>query len=189
MLFGTELFEIEILRLIHDLLQNSFTDFIMPLITALGNGGIIWIILAALLLASKRYRKTGVVLALSLVFCLIAGNMILKPLIARPRPFALDTTLPLLINAPTDFSFPSGHTYSSFAAAFSLLFSKKNGINMPWIAAAFLLAALIAFSRLYLCVHYPTDVLAGIILGFAVAVAANATIKALNNKEERKNKK
>ena len=182
MLFGTEAFEIYIIKTIYSLCQGSFTDFIMPHITVLGNSGIIWIFLALVLLLGKRYRKAGTVIAFSLVFCLIAGNIILKPLIARPRPFALDDSIILLINAPTDFSFPSGHTYSSFAAAFSLLFSKRHGISMTWIIPVFFLAALIAFSRLYLCVHYPTDVLAGILLGFIAAVVAKTIINNIYKK-------
>ena len=103
-------------------------------------------------------------LALDVLLC----NVMLKPLVGRMRPFTVNTGMELLINAPKDFSFPSGHTAASFAAAFALLFVK----NKLWIPSM-ILASLIAFSRLYLYVHYPTDVLAGILLGLIVGVAAN----------------
>jgi undecaprenyl-diphosphatase len=103
-------------------------------------------------------------LALDVLLC----NVMLKPLVGRMRPFTVNTGVELLINAPKDFSFPSGHTAASFAAAFALLFVK----NKLWIPSM-ILASLIAFSRLYLYVHYPTDVLAGILLGLIVSVAAN----------------
>lgn len=103
-------------------------------------------------------------LALDVLLC----NVMLKPLVGRMRPFTVNTGMELLINAPKDFSFPSGHTAASFAAAFALLFVK----NKLWIPSM-ILASLIAFSRLYLYVHYPTDVLAGILLGLIVSVAAN----------------
>ena len=95
----------------------------------------------------------------------IIGNGILKNLVRRSRPCWIDTTIPLLIANPTDFSFPSGHTLASFEAAVMIfLHNKKFGIP------ALLLAMLIGFSRLYLFVHFPTDVLGGAILGTIISV-------------------
>ena len=110
-------------------------------------------------------------------------QLLLKPIIARPRPFTFRPELTLLVKAPRDFSFPSGHTAASFAAASALLFSKAKG----WIPAM-VLAALIALSRLYLYVHYPTDVLAGVVVGvlcgfFGAIFAKNAT-KFCKNEEK-----
>ena len=132
----------------------------MPVITTLGNGGVIWIVCAVVLLLIPKTRKIGVVLAVSLAIEALCCNVILKPLAARIRPFDMNTAVQLLISPPTDFSFPSGHTGAAFAAASALFFCK----NRLWIAAL-VLAILIAFSRLYLYVHYPSDVLGGILLG------------------------
>ena len=132
----------------------------MPIISMLGNVGAIWIVCAVVLLVIPKTRKVGVVLAVSLAIEALCCNVILKPLVARIRPFDVNTAVQLLISPPKDFSFPSGHTGAAFAAASALFFSK----NRLWIPSL-VLAILIAFSRLYLYVHYPTDVLGGILLG------------------------
>lgn len=155
-----------ILDFIKEYLKNPFFDFIMPKITALGNGGIIWIIAAIVLLAIPKYRKGGVALSVGLLAGLLIGNLTLKPLIARTRPFDLVEGIELLITAPTDFSFPSGHTLSSFiAAAVLTMIDKRFGyVAIP-------LAALIAYSRMYLYVHYPSDILGGIVLAAIISTA------------------
>ena len=153
-------FELSFLDNIQSYLRCDFLDAVMPVITTLGNGGVIWIVCAVVLLLIPKTRKIGVVLAVSLAIEALCCNVILKPLAARIRPFDMNTAVQLLISPPTDFSFPSGHTGAAFAAASALFFCK----NRLWIAAL-VLAILIAFSRLYLYVHYPTDVLGGIMLG------------------------
>ena len=153
--------DLSVLDWIQTHLRCGLLDHIVPVITMLGEAGWIWILLAVVLLARKNTRKLGTAVAISLVFDLILCNLLIKPLVARPRPFTFRPELTLLVKAPKDFSFPSGHTAASFAAASALLFSKAKG----WIPAM-VLAALIALSRLYLYVHYPTDVLAGVVVGF-----------------------
>lgn len=160
--------EFSILDFIQNQFRTPFGDFVMPLISKLGNGGIIWLVLSGLLCVFPKYRKAGVTMLTALALDVLLCNVMLKPLVGRMRPFTVNTGMELLINAPKDFSFPSGHTAASFAAAFALLFVK----NKLWIPSM-ILASLIAFSRLYLYVHYPTDVLAGILLGLIVGVAAN----------------
>ena len=160
--------EFSILDFIQNQFRTPFGDFVMPLISKLGNGGIIWLVLSGLLCVFPKYRKAGVTMLTALALDVLLCNVMLKPLVGRMRPFTVNTGVELLINAPKDFSFPSGHTAASFAAAFALLFVK----NKLWIPSM-ILASLIAFSRLYLYVHYPTDVLAGILLGLIVGVAAN----------------
>ena len=152
--------ELAILDWIHLHLSNAFLDWLMPFISLLGNSGAIWIMLAVCFLCTKKYRKSGVVLCLALLFAFLLGNVTLKPLIGRLRPFSFRPDLALLIPSPQDFSFPSGHTMSSFAAAAALWKSDR-----LWGWAAGLLASAVAFSRLYLYVHFPSDVLAGILLG------------------------
>lgn len=156
--------DIAILNWLADLnIHSPFMDTIMIFITHLGDGGIIWILIAVAMLLTKKYRQQGMILALALILCLLACNLTLKPLVARIRPFDLDSTIQLLIAAPKDFSFPSGHTLSSFASAM-VIFGTKNRFG----AAAFILAGLIAFSRLYLYVHYPSDVIAAVFLGIVI---------------------
>ena len=166
-------FDLPILDWIQANMANPVLDLIMPYITMLGNGGIFWIACSLIMLAIPKTRKTGLGMALALVMGLLICNITLKPLIGRIRPYDyqsefLNTTITLLVKMPHDFSFPSGHTIASFeAATVILLNSKKLGIP------AMILAVLIAFSRLYLYVHYPTDVIASIVLGVLFAVLGN----------------
>ncbi len=139
----------------------------MSLITKLGNGGIFWIITAVVLLFFKKTRKTGVTMAIALILGLLLGNIFLKNVIARPRPFVVNPLIELIIEKPGEFSFPSGHTLSSFECAIAIFIKNKK-----WGIAAIVLAAIIALSRLYLYVHYPTDIIAGILLGIAIAFLA-----------------
>lgn len=157
---------------IQQVVRNEILDMIFPLITALGNKGILWIITAMILFCFKKYRKTALTIAIALVLSLMIGNLLLKPLIGRIRPFQANGFSALLIPAPRDFSFPSGHTMSSFAAA-SVLLTEQKWLGIP----AVLLASLIAFSRLYLYVHYPSDVLVGIALGISCGFLAKKTLK------------
>ena len=172
----TQQFDLPMLRWVAENLRSPFGDAVMPAITFLGDGGWIWIALAIFLLCLPKCRHTGLAMAVALLMGLVVCNLILKPLVGRMRPFDYEwlhfgNAIPLLIDAPTDYSFPSGHTIASFeAAAVLLLRHKKRGIP------ALLLAALIAFSRLYLYVHYPTDVLASMVLGIGIASWANHLI-------------
>ena len=153
--------EIQILHWFESL-HNPITDPIMYFITTLGNGGIFWIILAA----AMRYKKVGLSMAIALILSLIFCNGIMKHMWARPRAFWVEgqnfvisnnfENLYGIFQTIHDYSFPSGHSSASFAAATAIfMWQKKEG------TAALVLAALIAVSRLYLTVHYPTDVLAG----------------------------
>ncbi len=169
----TQGFDLPILDWISEHLWCPALDALMPAITHLGDAGIIWIILALTLLIIPKYRSSGAKVALALLLGLLVCNVALKPLVARMRPFEYQLLhfgkeIPLLIPAPTDFSFPSGHTNASFAAATALMLHDRK-LGIP----ASILAALIAFSRLYLYVHYPTDVLAAIALGATLACLSN----------------
>lgn len=161
-------FEVGLLHSLHDFLECGFLDGVFSTVTHLADGGIFWIILAIVLLFFKKTRRAGVTMAFALILGLIFGNIIIKPLTARVRPYDFDTSIVLLIPPESEFSFPSGHTLASVEGAVSLwLYHKKAGV------AAAVLALLIAFSRLYLMVHYPLDVIAGAILGVIFALAAS----------------
>lgn len=141
-------------------------DLLMPKLTLLGSGGAIWLLAAGGMLCTKKYRRQGVILLAGLAVGVLVGNVCLKNLIARPRPCWLDDGVMMLISSPTDYSFPSGHTLSSVIGATVLT---KTDRRFGW--AAIPLAAVIAFSRLYLFVHFPSDILAGAILGVIIGEA------------------
>ena len=148
-------------------------DTIMPGITALADGGIFWILLAAVLLIFKKHRGAGIRMALALLLGLLVCNLGMKPLFDRIRPYDYQLLhhgkiIALLIPAAGDPSFPSGHTIASFEAATVLML-----YNKKWGIPAMLLAAAIGFSRLYLYIHYPTDVLCSVVLGVAIGLLAH----------------
>lgn len=144
-------------------LQHPFLDVVMPWITTLGNSGLLWIGIAVLLLFFPSSRRVGWTLLLALLGGLLLGEFFLKPLIARVRPFEMFPNISLLVSPPGGYSFPSGHTLSSFIAA-TVLYEQHRLLGV----AATIFAFLIAFSRLYLQVHYATDVLAGMALGIFI---------------------
>lgn len=160
-------------------LRCGVLDRLMPFVSVLSNHGEIWILCATLLLLLRRQRKHGAACALALVLDLISCNIILKPLIGRIRPFAFRPDLPLLVPPPGDASFPSGHTAAAFAVVFALRAS-----GSPLWKPALALAAVTAFSRLYLYVHWPTDVLGGMLLGAAVGWAGAKIVETLLRKRK-----
>ena len=168
-------------RFIREHLSCAFLDFVMPIITLLGEGGIFWICVTVCMLFFKKTRRAGFVMGLSLVLGFIVGNLTLKPLVARPRPYSVDINVHLLINTLSDYSFPSGHTLCCFEAAVSLILCGYK----RWGNTALVFAFLVAFSRLYLYVHYPTDVIAGAIFGSIFAVASFVIVKKIYTKIEK----
>ena len=167
--FFAEHFDLPVLDWIAGNLRCGFLDLIMPLITVLGDAGIFWIAVSVVLLLIPKQRKAGLSMGIALLIGVVICNMILKPWVGRIRPYDYQLqhfgkTIQLLVATPHDFSFPSGHTIASFEAAVALtVHNRKLGIP------AMVLAVLIAFSRMYLYVHYPTDVLASVVLGTAFA--------------------
>ena len=162
-----------ILDFIQENLCSPAMDVIMPFITKFGDAGIFWMACTALLLIIPKTRGLGVTMMAALAIEALCCNVILKPLVARIRPYDVNQAVHIIINKPSDYSFPSGHTGVSFAAASALFFS-KNKFGIP----ALIFAALIGFSRLYLYVHYPTDVLAGMIIGILAGFIAAKTFTA-----------
>ncbi|CAA7600976.1 Phosphatidic acid phosphatase type 2/haloperoxidase [Acididesulfobacillus acetoxydans] len=142
--------------------QNPFFDLIMPFLTRLGAGGLIWLFVAFALAVCGRGkgRKAAFLAMVALLLGWFFCDEVLKTLVARPRPFLHWTNVRILADKPLQYSFPSGHTTTSFAPA-TVLFRKSKGIGV----AALILAALIGFSRIYVGVHYPSDVAGGVVLG------------------------
>lgn len=155
-----------ILLWIQEHVRQDFLSPVVKFITHLGDAGWCWILLAVILLIVKKTRKIGVVTAVSLLSSYVVNNLILKNLVARVRPYEAVDGLQRIIEAQSDFSFPSGHSASSFAAAVVIFMLCPRKYGVP----ALVLAFLIALSRLYVGVHYPTDVLTGVISGTVIAV-------------------
>ena len=143
--------------------HNTVTDTVFPIITSLGEAGIGWIVLSLVLLCFKKTRRTGGLVLIAMTVTLLFGELTLKNIICRLRPCNVFTDFPMLIARPTSYSFPSGHALSSVISATVL-----TKTNRCFGYAAIPLAALIAFSRLYLYVHFPSDVLAAAVLGVVI---------------------
>lgn len=153
-------------------LRSPFLDRAMTAVTFLGDGGWIWILLGVVLLLMKRTRKVGLAVLLSLFAGLIVGNGVIKNLVCRSRPCWIDPSVQLLVSVPQDFSFPSGHTLASFEGAVSVwLYHRRVGTVL------LVLGILIGFSRMYLFVHFPTDVLAGAALGTVIAAVIHRLVE------------
>ena len=162
-------------------LHTPVLDKFMTSVTKLGNAGIFWIILTVLFLLIPKMRKTGVVMAAALIIDLLLCNVLLKNLVARTRPYDVITGIQLLVAKLRDYSFPSGHTAASFASAAALYFVGEKKLWKP----ALVLACLIAVSRLYLYVHYPTDVLGGVVIGIIAGYLGYRLVKVLEDKFSR----
>ncbi|WP_405726839.1 phosphatase PAP2 family protein [Anaerotignum sp.] len=157
----------QLLRWLMERFSHPVLDEMMRFVSSLGNKGMIWIAIGILLLLfgvkNKKRRNGGLLVLLSLAVNFLACNVILKPLVDRTRPYYVLDYTPL-IPPVGDPSFPSGHTSASFAAATAIY-----AINKKWGIAAYIFAAVMGFSRLYLGVHFPTDVVCGAILGTVMA--------------------
>lgn len=158
--------EFAVLDWIARVFRCGFLDAVMPVFTRLSDHGELWIALAAVLLLIPKTRRLGVYVSAALVLDLCVCNLFLKPLIARVRPCDINTAVTLLVVHPSDYSFPSGHTAVSFAAI-GALFAANSRL---WIPSC-VIGALLAFSRLYLYVHWPTDILGGLVVGLACGFA------------------
>ena len=158
--------DVAILNLMQNL-ESPLMDKIMTTITALGNMGIFWILLILIFLSSKEYKNLGKLMLICLLLNVIIVNLILKPAVDRQRPFEIVDGIKLLVLKPQDPSFPSGHSSISFCMlTVILLFSKSNTLKI----ITTVLSILIAFSRLYLYVHFPSDVFCGIIIGVLTSI-------------------
>ena len=160
-------------------LRAPWLDSFMVFVSSLGNAGAVWIVLAAALLIWPKYRRVGVILALALVIDLLVCNVMIKPIVARPRPYDLNTAMDYLIARPHGWSFPSGHTAASFASAAALYLGR-----FPYWIAFLVLAVLIGVSRLYLYVHFPTDVLGGAVVGALCGALGYLIVRTVEKRRE-----
>ncbi|MDD6380428.1 MAG: phosphatase PAP2 family protein [Lachnospiraceae bacterium] len=152
-------------------IHNPVLDRIEPFITLFGDAGIFWILLTVAILIFVKDKRVGITCALALASEAIIV-VILKNTVCRSRPIWLDPTVQMLVKIPKDYSFPSGHSAASFSVAVSIFLYKKR-----WGIAAIILAALIAISRMYLFVHFPTDVIVGTLIGISMALIFGYLVK------------
>ena len=162
-------------------LHTPMLDTFMTSVTKLGDAGIAWIILTIILLLIPKTRKAGAYMAVALITDLIICNIIIKPIVARPRPYSINKTIRLLVAPLKDYSFPSGHTAASFASVSALYFAGRKRLAV----GALVVSILIAFSRMYLYVHYPTDVFGGLIIGLLCGWIADLVMKRIVERKAR----
>ena len=172
---------------IQENMRQDWLTPIMQVITRFGDGGIFWIGFCILLLGIPKSRRTGIAASLSLALNGLVTNVCLKNIIGRIRPYVRFPELTVLTTIPSDTSFPSGHTAASFAVAAGVYMAgwKKTGIVL------YFFSALIGFSRLYLGVHFPSDVIGGAIVGVLCAWVVRKFIDwtAKPQKDRKKNKR
>ncbi|MEE8722019.1 MAG: phosphatase PAP2 family protein [Eggerthellaceae bacterium] len=176
--------ELVLLDWIQQVLRTPLLDQLMVAVSTAGNLGAIWVVLGCCLAATKRYRRVGIAVIVAVGLAGVATELVIKPLVMRPRPCEVNTAVTLLVSMPHGSSFPSGHTCAAFAACGALLFGRRSaGFGKPSIgftATVGVLAAVMGFSRLYLYVHYPTDVLAGCALGIVLGYLAVKLVERLH---------
>lgn len=160
-------FDVSALLWIQENIRCEFLNWIMIFFTSIGNVGLIWIVMGICMVCTKKFRYAGVTMLFCLAFAWLITEPVIKNIVQRPRPFEEIEALTVLVAKPTSYSFPSGHSCSSFACAYAL--TRTYGKRGAWF---YIPAALIALSRLYVGVHYPTDVLTGAIAGTVLAIPA-----------------
>ena len=177
-------FDLSVLNAIQNTLKCGFLDFLTVFISYLTTSGIIWIAAGIVMLFFKKTRAAGIILLAALALGFLSGDVLLKHLVNRPRPFTVNTDIALLIKQPSGSSFPSTHSVLA-AASTTVLLAKKREVGF----IALVLTVCIAFSRLYLYIHYPTDVLCGLLLGILCGAAALLIARAIKLENRLANKK
>ena len=177
-------FELGILDFISEKMSSPLFDKVMPVITKFGDHGILWMALTVVFLLIRKTRPLGLSMAISLALGFVCGNLLAKNIVARIRPYEYRDTITLLVSKLSDYSFPSGHSLASFEGATCIFIRNK-----VWGTIALILALLIAFSRLYLYVHFPTDVLTGTFFGIVFAIIGSTIVNKIYKKKNTLTKK
>ncbi len=173
--------DLAVLDFLQSTVKCAFLDSVMAFFSFIGNSGMIWILICVAMMFFRKTRMMGVMALSAVVLGFLIGELGIKNIVCRPRPFVANPDIVLNISPPSGYSFPSGHSCSSFAAATVMLCcDRRYGIK------ALFLAALIAFSRLYNYVHYPSDVICGILLGIFCALLTVYIFKRYGNKNLKK---
>lgn len=169
-----------VITAISENVHSTFLNYFFRFVTLLGEGGIFWIAVAVILLFFKKTRRTGICIGASLLIGVIIGNGVIKNVVARPRPYDTIPGIEPLISRLSDFSFPSGHTLCCFEAATALMMNRSR-----WAIPAFFAAVLVGISRLFMFVHYPTDVICGALLGILFGVLGSVVAGAIYDRVSR----
>lgn len=179
-----ENFEFGLLYFVQENLRFEWLTPIMKFFSLIGDNGLVWIAFTVVLLILKRTRRIGAMCSISLIFDVLLVNCLLKNLFARVRPYDTFTALQLLVDIQHDWSFPSGHSAAAFATCIVLLKVAPKKLSIP----SLVVAMLVAFSRIYVCVHYPTDVIGGILIGIFCAEFAVWSYRKIENLYNKKHK-
>jgi len=172
-------FDFGILDFIRENLTSPFLDRLMPIVSLFGDFGIFFIALSIIMLLRPKWRKTGMSAGLALALGLLFTNGILKPLVARPRPYEL-REIELVVSKMWDYSFPSGHATASFEFATAVIMrNRKAGVGFM------ILAAIVSYSRMYLYLHYPTDIIGGMLVGIIMGILATVIINLIMKKQSK----
>ncbi len=163
-----------VITAIYENVHSAFLTTFFRIVTLLGEGGIFWIAVAVILLFFKKTRRSGICIGASLLIGVIVGNGIIKNVVARPRPYDAIEGIESVVSHLSDYSFPSGHSLCCFEAATALAMNRTR-----WAIPAYVGAVLVAVSRLFLFVHYPTDVICGALLGVLFGVLGSLAAGAI----------
>lgn len=163
-----------VITAIYENVHSAFLTMFFRIVTLLGEGGIFWIAVAVILLFFKKTRRSGICIGASLLIGVIIGNGIIKNVVARPRPYDAIEGIESVVSHLSDYSFPSGHSLCCFEAATALAMNRTR-----WAIPAYVGAVLVAVSRLFLFVHYPTDVICGALLGVLFGVLGSLAAGAI----------
>lgn len=172
--------DFSILYYIQEHLRCSFLDFLMPLFGFIQEGGMVWIVISIILICFKKTRYCGFAILLAMGIDTLITEFTLKNIICRARPCNIDFSIKMLVSRPDSYGFPSNHSASAFAAATALLVTLK---KKRWAILGYILATAIALSRLYVFVHFPSDVLVGAIVGSLIALLVCLLMKKTGFKE------
>ena len=163
-----------VITAIYENVHSAFLTMFFRIVTLLGEGGIFWIAVAVILLFFKKTRRSGICIGASLLIGVIVGNGIIKNVVARPRPYDAIAGIESVVSHLSDYSFPSGHSLCCFEAATALAMNRTK-----WAIPAYVGAVLVAVSRLFLFVQYPTDVICGALLGVLFGVLGSLAAGAI----------
>ena len=163
-----------VITAIYENVHSAFLTMFFRIVTLLGEGGIFWIAVAVILLFFKKTRRSGICIGASLLIGVIVGNGIIKNVVARPRPYDAIAGIESVVSHLSDYSFPSGHSLCCFEAATALAMNRTK-----WAIPAYVGAVLVAVSRLFLFVHYPTHVICGALLGVLFGVLGSLAAGAI----------